>query len=80
MPEPTEQGVLDPIPSSFSYAYVAECNQAKIAFLQIAGGKGVETTMALPHLLNPGCQEETYAVTEQANVLAEQAFQCPMPK
>ncbi len=62
MIEPTEhhrdeQGVSDPILSPFSNAYIAECNQAKIAFLRIAGGKGLETTMALPHLLNPTVPE-----------------------
>ncbi len=64
MPEPTEhlrdERVLSgPIPSQFSYAYIAACNQAKIAFLQIAEEKGIKTTMALPDLLTPKCQEDT---------------------
>ncbi len=38
---------VGPIPTPFSYAYITVCNQAKIAFRQIAGGKGVETAMVL---------------------------------
>ncbi len=38
----------------------------------------METSMGLPHLLSPACQEESYVV--QANVFAEQAFQCVRPK
>ncbi len=40
----------------------------------------METAMALPHLLIPECKEETYAVPEQAGVLAEQVFQCLISK
>ncbi len=48
MPEPTEhhrddQVVVGLIQTLFSYAYMATCNQSEIAFLQFAGGKGVET-------------------------------------
>ncbi len=39
--------VSGPIPSPYCYTYTAVCHQAKTVFLQIAGGKGVETTMAL---------------------------------
>ncbi len=79
MPELTENRrdervVLGPITSPFSYAYVAACNQEKIAFLQIAGGNWVGTTMALPHLLIPESQDETYPVSDQADVLAERTF------
>ncbi len=51
-----------------------------MAFLQIPGGQGAQTTMALHHLLTPECQEETYTVPEQADALAEHAFQCLIPK
>ncbi len=44
------------------------------------GVEGVEAAMALPHLLTLGCQEETNTVPEQADVLAEQAFQYLSPK
>ncbi len=73
MPEATEHHhdervVAGPIPTPFSYAYIAVCNQLQIAPLpQIAGGQDV----TLPHLLTPECRE---AVPEQADVLAELAF------
>ncbi len=51
--------VAGPVPTLFSYAYTAVCNQSEIAFPQVADGQEV----ALPHLLNPECQE---AVPEQA--------------
>ncbi len=58
MPEATEHHrdervAAGPIPTSFSYAYIAACNQSEIAFPQIVGGQEV----ALPHLLTPECQE-----------------------
>ncbi len=73
MPEPTEhhrdeQVVGGPIPALFCSVYIDACNQSEIAFPQIPSGQEV----ALPHLLNPECQE---VVPEQAGVLAEQAFQ-----
>ncbi len=76
MLEPTEHHssewvVTGPIPILFSYANTAVCYQSEIVFLQIAGGQEVETAMALPHLLIPECKKETYAVPEQADVLAE---------
>ncbi len=72
MPEVTEHHhdervVAGPIPTPFSYAYIAACNQLEIDSPQIAGGQDV----TLPHLLTPECRE---AVPEQADVLAEQAF------
>ncbi len=60
-----------PITTLFSYANTAACNQSEFVFLQIVGGQKVETAMALPHLLIPECKKETYAVPEQADVLAE---------
>ncbi len=54
-----ERVVSGPIPSPSTNA---ACNQAKIVLIEIAGAKGVETTMILPQLLTPECQEETYAV------------------
>ncbi len=83
MPEPTEQCLDEqmlagPIPTPFSYTYIATCNQGKIAFLQIADGQEIETTMALPHLLTPECLEEDCAVSEQADILA--GIQVPHPK
>ncbi len=44
-----ERVVAYPIPTPFSYAYIAACNQSEITFPQIADGQEV----ALPHLLNP---------------------------
>ncbi len=70
-----ERAVLDPTPSPFPYACMVACNQVAIRFLQIAGGKGVETTMAIPHVLAAECQKESYAVPEQADVLTELAEQ-----
>ncbi len=60
------------------HAFIGACYKAKITFLQIAGRQEMETSMGLPHLLSPECQEESYAV--QANVFAEQAFQSIRPK
>ncbi len=57
MPDPTEHH-SGPIPSSFSYVCIAACNQSQIGFPQITGGLEAETTMALPHLLIPQCQQE----------------------
>ncbi len=62
MPEPTEHHrdervEAGPILTPFCYAYTAASNQSEIALLKIAGSKEVETSMALPHLLKPGCQE-----------------------
>ncbi len=54
--------------------YIVVCSQAKTAFLKIAGGKRVDTTIALPHWLTTEYQEENYAVPKQADVLAEQDF------
>ncbi len=42
--------VSGPISSPFSDANIAACNQAEIAFLEIAGGHEAEIIMALPHL------------------------------
>ncbi len=78
MAEPTEHHldervVLGPIHTPFSYAYIAACNQSEITFPQNVGGHEV----ALPHLLNPECQE---AVPWQADVLAEHTLQYLIPK
>ncbi len=53
------QNAISPIPTPFSYANTAACNQSEIAFVQIAGGHEVETNMALTHWLTLVCQEET---------------------
>ncbi len=63
MPEPTEHH-RDEL---FSCAYIAACNQSEIAFPQIVTGQ----EMALPHLLNPECQD--------ADVKAVLAFHCLIP-
>ncbi len=65
--------------TQFYYACIAACNQGEFAFLHIAGGQEVGTRMTLPQLLTPECQEETFAVSKQADVLAEQTFQCLRP-
>ncbi len=54
--------------------YRATHTLLKTAFLKIAGGKRVETTIALPHWLTTEYQEENYAAPKQADVLAEQDF------
>ncbi len=59
------------IPTLSCYVYIAACNQMKIVSLKIAGGQEMATTMALPHLLTPEGQEETSAMLEHADVLAE---------
>ncbi len=80
MPEPTEhlrgeRVVAGPIKNLFSYSNTAAYIQSEIAYLQIAGGQEMATSIALPHLLTPECQEDTCTMPEQANALAEQAFQ-----
>ncbi len=75
MLEPTEHHrgewvVAGPITNLFSYANTVAYIQSEIAFLQIAGGQEIATNIALPHLLTPVCQEDTYAMPKQANVLA----------
>ncbi len=80
VPEPTEHHldervVSSPISLPFSYAYIAACNQANIAFLQIASERGV----ALLHTLTYECKEETYALTEKADIIADQAPQYLIP-
>ncbi len=67
-------------PTPFSYAYIDESDEAEIAFLHIADVEGVEASEPLPHLLIPKCQEETYAVPKQTDVLVGQALQCLTPK
>ncbi len=66
---------VSPIPTQFSQAYMAICNESGIAFLQIACEQEEEITMALPHLLTPECQEVIFGEPEQAD-----AFQCLIPK
>ncbi len=56
MPEPTEHHrgervVAGPITNVFSYANTAAYIQSEIAYLQIAGGQEMATSIALPHLL-----------------------------
>ncbi len=62
------QNAISPIPTPFSYAKTAACNQSKIAFVQIAGGHEVETTMALSRLSTHEFKEEIYAVPERQEV------------
>ncbi len=78
MPEPMkhhrdERVVAGPIPTPLSYAYIAACNQLEIAFPQISGGQEV----ALPYLLNPGCQE---AMPEQNRRLSRAGIALFHPK
>ncbi len=42
-----EQVVAVPIPTLFSYAYIAACNETEIVFLQIAG---VDVTIAFSYV------------------------------
>ncbi len=58
MPDPTEHH-SGPIPSPFSYVCIAACNQSQIGLPKITGGQEAETTMTLPHLLIPQCQQES---------------------
>ncbi len=58
------------IPLLFSFS-IAAYNQMMITSLKMAGGQKMEATMALPHLLTPEGQEETSAMQEHADVLAE---------
>ncbi len=62
------QNFISPIPTPFSYANRAVCNQSEIAFVQIAGGHEVETNMALTHWLTHEFKEENYAVPERQEV------------
>ncbi len=77
MPGPTEHHraervVAGPITNLFSYSNTAAYIQLEIAYLQIAGGHEIATTIALLHLLTPECQEDTCTMPEQA-------FQCLTP-
>ncbi len=77
MPEPTEHHsdervVSDPIPTPFSSACVGACNQSEIDFLQLAGGKRVETTMALPQWLASECRrKQTFKRNRHVIVLSQ---------
>ncbi len=79
MLEPTEHHrdervILGLIPSPFSYECIAACNQARVEFQQIACGKRVESTMALPHFFKPRVPGRN-----TSSVLAEHAYTCLIP-